>query len=101
MGSFILLFKNWKNRVMPTYDYRCSNCGHQFEKFQQMSDPIKKKCPECKKLKLNRLIGVGGGLIFKGSGFYQTDYCRGKSYEFDKKVGEGKVKKGASKKGKA
>ncbi len=59
---------------MPTYDYACDACGHKFELFQSMKDAAIKKCPECKKLKVHRLIGAGGGLIFKGSGFYQTDY---------------------------
>lgn len=59
---------------MPTYDYKCDACGHEFEKFQQMSaDPIK-ECPECKEEKVQRLIGAGMGVIFKGSGFYTTDY---------------------------
>ena len=58
---------------MPHYDYRCASCNHEFEIMQKMSDPIKKKCPECKKLKLNRLIGIGGGVIFKGDGFYCND----------------------------
>ena len=65
---------------MPTYDYRCGACGHQFEHFQSISDPRLKKCPECKKPKLERLIGAGGGLLFKGSGFYITDY-RSSSYQ--------------------
>lgn len=73
---------------MPTYDYVCDACGHAFELFQQMSDPTKRKCPECSKLKLRRLIGTGAGVIFKGSGFYETDY-RSASYkkgaESDKK----------------
>lgn len=59
---------------MPTYDYRCNACGHAFELFQSMSEGLKKKCPECGKLKLERLIGTGSALIFKGSGFYETDY---------------------------
>lgn len=59
---------------MPTYDYQCPDCGHAFELFQAMTaDPIK-KCPECGKRKVKRLIGAGAGVIFKGSGFYQTDY---------------------------
>ena len=59
---------------MPTYEYKCDACGNAFEKFQQMSaDPIK-KCPACGKNKVKRLIGTGAGLIFKGSGFYITDY---------------------------
>ena len=65
---------------MPTYDYRCDPCGHEFELFQQMSAPVKKKCPECSKLKLKRLIGTGSGVMFKGSGFYETDY-RSDSYK--------------------
>jgi putative FmdB family regulatory protein len=68
---------------MPTYDYRCNACGHAFELFQSMSEPHKRKCPKCSKLKLERLIGMGAGLIFKGSGFYQTDY-RSDAYNTDK-----------------
>src|SRR5437764_12406412 len=65
---------------MPTYEYKCTACGHRFEKFQSMSsDPIR-KCPECGKMKVQRLIGTGAGLIFKGSGFYITDY-RDSSYK--------------------
>ncbi|ACB77096.1 FmdB family zinc ribbon protein [Opitutus terrae] len=59
---------------MPTYEYACQKCGHTFEQFQSMHDAPLKKCPECKKLGLKRLIGGGAGLIFKGSGFYITDY---------------------------
>jgi len=59
---------------MPTYDYVCSGCGHRFEEFQSMAAPLLRKCPKCKKAKLERLIGAGAGVIFKGSGFYQTDY---------------------------
>lgn len=59
---------------MPTYDYECSACGHKMEVFQKISDPVLKKCPECKKLKLKRLFGTGAAIMFKGSGFYQTDY---------------------------
>ncbi|MFA5833976.1 MAG: FmdB family zinc ribbon protein [Bacteroidota bacterium] len=58
---------------MPTYDYKCSNCGHLFEEVQSMKDPHLTKCPNCHNETLLRLIG-GGGVIFKGSGFYQTDY---------------------------
>jgi putative FmdB family regulatory protein len=58
---------------MPTYDYECQKCGHSFEEFQQMSAEPLKKCPECKG-KVKRLIGTGAGLLFKGSGFYETDY---------------------------
>ena len=65
---------------MPTYDYLCEACGHAFELFQSMSAPVKRKCPECKKSKLKRLIGTGSGVLFKGSGFYETDY-RSDSYK--------------------
>jgi putative FmdB family regulatory protein len=65
---------------MPTYDYECEACGHEFEKFQSMTAPAIRKCPECGKLKVRRLIGTGAGVIFKGSGFYQTDY-RSDSYK--------------------
>ena len=65
---------------MPTYEYRCDKCGHGFELFQQMSDSVKRKCPECGKLTLKRLIGTGAGVIFKGGGFYETDY-RSESYK--------------------
>ena len=61
---------------MPTYEYECDACGHTFEEFQSMSDKALRKCPECKKMKLQRLIGAGAGIIFKGSGFYETDYKR-------------------------
>ena len=73
---------------MPTYDYRCDNCGHTMEVFQSITASVKKKCPECGKLKLKRLLGTGAGLIFKGSGFYETDY-RSDSY---KKGAEGEKK---------
>ncbi len=79
---------------MPTYDYECDACGHEFELFQSISDPVKRKCPECGKLKLRRLFGTGAAVVFKGSGFYQTDY-RSESY---KKAAE-KDKKPAEKKG--
>ncbi len=59
---------------MPNYDYECSACGHTFEEFQTMTDKKLTKCPKCGKQKLARLIGGGSGMIFKGTGFYQTDY---------------------------
>jgi putative FmdB family regulatory protein len=65
---------------MPTYDYECDACGHKFELFQGIKDDIQKKCPECKKMKLRRLFGTGAAVIFKGSGFYQTDY-RNENYK--------------------
>lgn len=58
---------------MPTYEYECRVCGHRFEHFQNMTDKPLAKCPKCKK-DLRRLIGNGAGIIFKGSGFYATDY---------------------------
>jgi putative FmdB family regulatory protein len=73
---------------MPTYDYRCDSCGHELEIFQSMTSSPKRKCPECGTLKLKRVIGAGAGIIFKGSGFYETDY-RSDSY----KKGEEKEKK--------
>lgn len=65
---------------MPTYEYECDACGHKFEEFQSMSEDALTKCPECKKKKLRRLFGTGAAVIFKGSGFYQTDY-RSDSYK--------------------
>jgi putative FmdB family regulatory protein len=59
---------------MPTYEYACRKCGHRFEKFQPMRDEPLVKCPKCGRAALKRLVGGGGGLIFKGSGFYSTDY---------------------------
>ncbi len=64
---------------MPTYDYRCEACGHAFEQTHSIkAEPIR-KCPKCSKLKVKIVIGRGSGVLFKGSGFYQTDY-RSKSY---------------------
>ncbi|MBP6864751.1 MAG: zinc ribbon domain-containing protein [Candidatus Didemnitutus sp.] len=59
---------------MPTYEYVCTKCGHEMEAFQSMKDEPLKKCPACKKSGLKRKVGGGAGLIFKGSGFYITDY---------------------------
>ena len=59
---------------MPTYDYACSACGHRFERFEPLSDDGPKSCPKCGKKKGRRMLGTGAGLIFKGSGFYTTDY---------------------------
>lgn len=81
---------------MPTYDYVCDACGHEFEEFQYIREEPLKKCPQCKKMKLRRLIGGGAGIVFKGSGFYQTDY-RSESY----KKGESAAKSGTSGSGKS
>ncbi len=65
---------------MPTYDYLCDACNHQFELFQSIAEGPKRKCPNCGRLKLRRLIGPGAAIVFKGSGFYKTDY-RSESYK--------------------
>ena len=90
---------------MPTYDYVCDACDHKFELFQSIKADPEKKCPQCGKRKLRRLIGAGAAIVFKGSGFYQTDY-RSESYkkraEADKPAGEsksGESKSGESKSG--
>src|ERR1700722_810467 len=70
---------------MPTYEYKCDSCDHQFEEFQSMSDKALEKCPECKKKKLRRLFGTGAAVLFKGSGFYETDY-RSESYKTSAKA---------------
>ena len=64
---------------MPTYEYKCDACGYAFERFHSMTAEPIKRCPACGTAKVKRLIGTGAGLIFKGSGFYITDY-RDKSY---------------------
>lgn len=69
---------------MPTYDYECPRCNHRFERFQGINDKPLKTCPKCKGRKVKRLIGTGAGIIFKGSGFYETDY-RSESYKKDAK----------------
>ncbi|MCS7034167.1 MAG: zinc ribbon domain-containing protein [Phycisphaerae bacterium] len=65
---------------MPTYEYRCEECEHEFEAFQSITASPLRKCPECKRPKLRRLIGSGAALLFKGDGFYITDY-RSESYK--------------------
>jgi len=73
---------------MPTYDYFCEDCGYNFERFQNITDKPLRRCPQCGGRNLKRLIGAGSGVIFKGSGFYQTDY-RTESY----KKGQASAKK--------
>ena len=73
---------------MPTYDYVCRACGHEFEKFQSMKDEPIKSCPECRKRQVRRKIGMGDGVIFKGSGFYETDYKRKGGEKKDSSPGE-------------
>jgi len=82
---------------MPTYDYVCDGCGHAFELFQSMTDSVKKTCPECGKKKLRRLIGAGGAIVFKGSGFYKTDY-RSESYKKGAAADSGGKSEGGGKK---
>lgn len=69
---------------MPTYEYECLKCGHVFERFQSIKDPPVSRCPSCKG-KVRKLISSGAGIIFKGSGFYQTDY-RSESYRKGEKA---------------
>jgi putative FmdB family regulatory protein len=80
---------------MPTYEYLCTKCGHRFELFQKMSDPPRKRCPRCRGA-VRRLIGAGAGILFKGEGFYVTDY-RSKDYQ-DKAKAERETKKPEEKK---
>ena len=77
---------------MPTYDYKCTQCGHDFEMFQTMSESHIKDCPECDGT-VRRLVGGGSGLIFKGSGFYLTDYVKGKDQKKKSDGQNGKEKK--------
>jgi putative FmdB family regulatory protein len=70
---------------MPTYEYKCLKCGHVFEVFQKITDKPLGVCPACHKKKVKRLIGAGSGIIFKGSGFYSTDYRKKTKPDTDKK----------------
>jgi putative FmdB family regulatory protein len=72
---------------MPTYEYECTRCGHRFEKFHSISGPAPKRCPECR-CKVKRMISGGAGLLFKGSGFYTTDY-RSDGYKKASKADQG------------
>jgi putative FmdB family regulatory protein len=76
---------------MPTYEYQCDACQHNFDEFQSINDKPLKKCPRCGKPKLRRVFGTGAAVIFKGSGFYQTDY-RSESYKAAAKAEQEKAK---------
>jgi putative FmdB family regulatory protein len=80
---------------MPTYDYKCKGCSNTWEEFQPITSEPTKKCPKCKKAKAERVIGAGAGLLFKGSGFYITDY-RSDSYKKAAKAENGKSEGGKS-----
>lgn len=87
---------------MPTYEYACESCGHEFEAFQSITAKPLRKCPECQRPALRRLLGTGAGILFKGSGFYQTDY-RSDSYKkaAEKETGGTAVKSSDKKETKA
>jgi putative FmdB family regulatory protein len=76
---------------MPTYEYICDACGHTFDEFQSITEKPLKKCPQCGKSKLRRGFGGGAAILFKGSGFYQTDY-RSESYKAAAKADEPSAK---------
>jgi len=80
---------------MPTYEYECDKCGHRFEVFQSMTEPPRKRCPKCRG-KVRRLVSGGAGIVFKGSGFYATDY-RSNSYKEQKRKESGDTVKPKSK----
>jgi putative FmdB family regulatory protein len=82
---------------MPTYEYECGACGHTLEELQDFADAPLKKCPKCQKKKLERLISGGAGFIFKGDGFYETDY-RDDSYKESAKKDKGPEKSKSDKK---
>ena len=77
---------------MPTYDYRCESCNNTFEYFQNMSDVPLNKCPDCNR-KVRRLVSGGTGLIFKGSGFYLTDYAKDNTKQKEETKSDGKKSK--------
>jgi len=71
---------------MPTYQYQCSACEHAFEKYQSFSEDPIRVCPDCHEEKVSKIISGGAGLVFKGGGFYETDYNRGKGSDYKKKA---------------
>jgi putative FmdB family regulatory protein len=77
---------------MPTYDYRCSHCGHEFEEFQAISAEPLKVCPQCNRESLKRRLSGGAGMIFKGEGFYLTDYKKSESKQKKSEERKEKVK---------
>jgi putative FmdB family regulatory protein len=81
---------------MPTYEYHCDACEHNFDEFQSINDKPLKKCPKCGKSKLRRIFGTGAAVLFKGSGFYQTDY-RSESYKAAAKAEQESAKPAADK----
>jgi putative FmdB family regulatory protein len=83
---------------MPTYAYRCEACDHEFEQFQGITANPLRKCPECGRMKLRRLLGTGAGILFKGGGFYETDYRSENYKEAAKKDKPAAEKKDGSKK---
>lgn len=83
---------------MPTYEYKCDACGHAFERFQSITSGPVRKCPECGKNKVKRLISTGAGFVFKGSGFYITDY-RDESYKTAAKSESGSSSDGGNESG--
>jgi putative FmdB family regulatory protein len=82
---------------MPTYSYMCEDCGYEFEQFQSINSRPLRKCPSCSRRGLKRLIGAGAGIIFRGSGFYETDY-RSESYKKAAEKEKGGTEKDKSKK---
>ena len=81
---------------MPTYEYVCKGCGHEFERFQKMSDDPVSVCPECDQAKVVRLISSGGGIVFKGPGFYATDYRKSPPPAEGSESGSGRKTEGGS-----
>ncbi|MDX1392965.1 MAG: FmdB family zinc ribbon protein [Gemmatimonadota bacterium] len=81
---------------MPTYEYVCRACGHEFERFQKMTEDPIRVCPECEEPRVERLISSGGGIVFKGPGFYATDYRKAPPSGGEKESGDAGAKSEAS-----